>query len=160
MVKSTQLAEVLNGNKPPAWTALLKVNVIKNEEIDAAHDSHLGGVDQSMVKNLPADEIMKLLGEHWSQDEAYRPVMEHSPPDAEQHRVQGSVEHNSTQDCTGSITGSTTVMRGPQLGEEEVCREKVPQPTAQQAHKSAYHPTPAMRKGQPTEVRDFRNLDG
>ena len=48
---------------------------------------------------LPADKLVL------SHDKAYRVMVEHSPPDAEQPRVQGSTEQNFTQDHRSNSNG-------------------------------------------------------
>ena len=56
-------------------------------------------------------------------------MLEHSPPNAEQHRVQGSTEQNFTQDHRSNANGGTTVVRS----EEQFSTDA----TAQSATKSA-----------------------
>ena len=58
--RPSQQAAVISGYEPPASTASLKVNVIKNEEIDTAQYSPLASAAEPMVENLPAEKLDKL----------------------------------------------------------------------------------------------------
>ena len=66
------------------------MNVIKNEASDTPHYSPLGNTDQSMVENLPADEVVQSKRKNSSTDVAYKTVVEHLPSDADQSGGQGS----------------------------------------------------------------------
>ena len=75
--------------------APLKVKVTKDEEIYIAQFLPLGNADQSMVENLPADELLQHRGDQLLHYEAYMVVVEHSPNDAEQPRAQGSAKQEA-----------------------------------------------------------------
>ena len=83
----------------------LKVKVMKIRKIDTAQYSPLGNADQFMAEILPADRLVL------SHDKASWVMVLHSPPDAEQPRVQGSTEQNFTQEHRSNTNVGTTFVR-------------------------------------------------